>query len=37
MGIDEVKKELARRELARRDFLHYLRYVFPAFQDVAYQ
>lgn len=37
MGIDEVKKELARRELARRDFLHYIKYVFPKFQDIAYQ
>lgn len=37
MNIKDAQVELAKRELARRDFLHYIKYVFPKFQDIAYQ
>nr|DAJ34385.1 MAG TPA: hypothetical protein [Caudoviricetes sp.] len=37
MQVKDAQVELAKRELARRDFLHYIKYVFPKFQDIAYQ
>nr|DAX31523.1 MAG TPA: hypothetical protein [Caudoviricetes sp.] len=37
MQVKDAQVELAKRELARRDFLHYIKYIFPKFQDIAYQ
>lgn len=34
---EEIERELAKRELARRNLWYYLQYVFPWFQNIAYQ